>query len=90
MVSFPVRSEMRDRSKRGAAIRKCADTYFVKTANGLERPYWEMNVRLKTDTSERGPQDGGPVLTYAGMQGDRVSIIFANTGQIARFVQEKC
>lgn len=73
-----------------AAIRKCADTYFVKTADGREQPHWEMNVRLKTDTSQSGPQDGRPVLTYAGMQGDRVSIIFSNTGQIARFIKEKC
>lgn len=72
------------------AIRKCADTYFVKTANGREQPYWEMNVRLKTDTSNSGPKDGKPVLAYAGMQGDRVSIVFASTGQIAGFIEEKC
>ncbi len=76
--------------QRVTAIGKCADTYLVETADGRKRPYWEMNVRLKTDTSERGPQQGGPVLTHAGMQGDRVSIIFSSTGQIARFIKQRC
>jgi cytochrome c len=72
------------------AIRKCADTYFIKTANGREQPFWEMNVRLKTDTSESGPLNGGPKLAYAGMQGDRVSIVFSNTGQITSIIKEEC
>lgn len=72
------------------AINKCADTYFIKTADGRKQPYWEMNVRLKTDTSERGPKTGNPALAYAGMQGDRVSIIFTDTAQIGAFIKEDC
>lgn len=72
------------------AIRKCADTYFIKTADGKEQPYWEMNVRLKTDTSKTGPINGKPALAYAGMQGDRLSIIFTSTDQISSFIKEGC
>lgn len=71
-------------------IRKCKDTYVVKTADGRERPYWEMNVRLKTDTSERGPKGNNPVLAYAGMQGDRISIVFKSAGAIAQFIETDC
>lgn len=73
-----------------AAIRKCSDTYFVKTENGREQPYWEMNVRFKTDTGERGPKGETPVLAYAGMQGDRISVVFKSTEAIARFIKTDC
>jgi cytochrome c len=72
------------------AIRHCGDTYFVTTANGAETPYWELNVRLKTDTGKTGPQPGKPVLLPAGMQGDRVSIIFANPAEISATIKSKC
>jgi cytochrome c len=72
------------------AIRHCGDTYFVTTANGAETPYWELNVRLKTDTGTTGPKPGKPVLLPAGMQGDRVSIIFADPAEIGRVVEKKC
>lgn len=72
------------------AIRKCSDTYFVKTEDGREQPYWEMNVRLKTDTSERGPKGNDPVLAYAGMQGDRISVVFKSTESIAQFIKTDC
>jgi cytochrome c len=73
-----------------AAIRHCRETYFVTTANGVETPYWELNVRLKTDTGKTGPQPGKPVLLPAGMQGDRVSIIFADPAEISRVVEKRC
>jgi cytochrome c len=72
------------------AIRHCGDTYFVTTANGAETPYWELNVRLKTDTGRTGPRPGKPVLLPAGMQGDRVSIIFADPADISRAIEKKC
>ena len=37
-------------------IRHCRDAYYVTTADGAEFPFWETNVRIKTDTSARGPQ----------------------------------
>lgn len=72
------------------AIRHCAGTYFVTTADGKERPYWEMNVRLKTDTASTGPTPNQPVIVGAGMMGDRVSIVFADPGEIARTVKSQC
>jgi cytochrome c len=71
-------------------IRHCRDTYFVTTANGVETPYWELNVRLKTDTGKTGPQPGKPVLLPAGMQGDRVSVIFADPAEIGTMIKSKC
>jgi cytochrome c len=71
-------------------LRHCRDTYFVTTADGRETPYWEMNVRLKTDTSERGPPPGKPVVVGSGMMGDRVSIVFADPREIATTVKNSC
>ncbi|KAB2850114.1 MAG: cytochrome c family protein [Hyphomicrobiaceae bacterium] len=76
--------------QRVIGIRHCRDTYFVATADGAERPYWELNVRLKTDTGKTGPQKGKPVLLPAGMQGDRVSIVFADPAEIGRLVEKSC
>jgi cytochrome c len=75
---------------RVTAIRHCRDSYFVTTANGVETPYWEMNVRLKLDTRGTGPQPGRPEIIGAGMVGDRVSIVFSNLQELTQFVAEKC
>jgi cytochrome c len=72
------------------AIRHCRGTYFVTTADGKERPYWEMNVRLKTDTAETGPKPRHPVIVGAGMMGDRVSIVFADPAEIGTTVKFEC
>jgi cytochrome c len=72
------------------AIRHCGDSYFVTTADGAETPFFEMNVRLKLDTRSTGPEAGQPVITGAGMMGDRVNIIFASVADLARFVVEQC
>ncbi|MEW5961930.1 MAG: hypothetical protein AB1749_00055 [Pseudomonadota bacterium] len=72
------------------AIRHCRGTYFVKTADGKERPYWEMNVRLKTDTAATGPKPGRPVIVGAGMMGDRVSIVFADPAEIGAMTKRAC
>lgn len=72
------------------AIRHCQATYFVTTADGKERPYWELNLRLKTDTASTGPKPDRPVIVGAGMMGDRVSIIFADPAEIGRTVKNRC
>jgi cytochrome c len=72
------------------AIRHCHGTYIVTTADGTERPYWEMNLRLKTDTASTGPKPGHPVIVGAGMMGDRVSIIFADPSEIGATVKGQC
>ena len=71
-------------------IRHCRDAYYVTTVDGAEFPFWEINVRLKTDTSPRGPKKGEPVLLRSGMAGDRVSVVFSSFAEIASLVGEKC
>lgn len=71
-------------------IRHCHDSYFVTTADGIETPYWEMNVRLKLDTRETGPQPGKPAILGAGMAGDRVSIVFSSFQEMTRFIADGC
>src|SRR6266851_2620327 len=50
-------------------IRYCQNTFFVGTADGKQRPFWETNLRLKIDSSSNGPKIGKPVLVPGGMQG---------------------
>lgn len=72
------------------AVRHCRNSFFVVTADGSERPFWEMNLRLKVDSGPNGPKGGKPVLTQSGMQGDRASLVFSDPAQISAFVQSKC
>ena len=75
---------------RVSMVRHCGDSYFVTTADGVETPYWEMNVRIKIDSRATGPEPGKPVIVGAGMQGDRVSLVFARLPEVARFIAEAC
>ena len=77
-------------SARIAAIRRCADTYFVTNAKGDTVPIWEFNLRFKTDSGPNGPAQGKPVMVGAGMQGDRAQVVFADIREISAFVVEKC
>jgi cytochrome c len=77
-------------NQRITEIRHCRDAYHVTTANGARFPFWETNVRLKIDSSPRGPRSGEPVLHRSGMVGDRISIIFSSLEDIHRLVAEKC
>jgi cytochrome c len=72
------------------AIRHCGDTYIVSTADGETNKVWEFNLRLKTDSSKRGPSPGKPVIVGAGMQGDRASVVFAAPSEISDFIKEGC
>jgi cytochrome c len=71
-------------------IRRCRDAYHVTTADGARFPFWETNVRIKIDTSPRGPKAGEPVLVRAGMVGDRVSIVFSSLADLKILLTEKC
>lgn len=55
--------------QRVSAIRHCGDTYHVTLAEGGIHPFWEFNLRFKTDSSARGPRKGEPVLVGAGIGG---------------------
>jgi cytochrome c len=72
------------------AILRCGDTYEVTNGNGEIEPFWEFNLRFKTDGSELGPEPGKPVMVGAGMMGDRASIVFATPKEISAFIQEEC
>lgn len=62
----------------------------MTTADGQERSFWALNLRLKVDASPLGPKGGKPVLTGSGMQGDRASLVFSDPAQISAFIQSKC
>lgn len=68
----------------------CRDTYRVTTAAGRIFKFWEFNLRLKTDSSAKGPPSGSPVLIGSGMRGDRASLVFASPAEISPFVEEEC
>jgi cytochrome c len=79
-----------DPGQQVTAIRYCGDTYTVTTADGQTMPYWERNLRFKTDSSAAGPPPGRPALMPAGMMGDRASVIFAAPAEISAFIEAKC
>ena len=79
-----------DPAHRVTAIRHCGDTYDVATADGASEPFWEMNLRFKTDGGKLGPEPGKPVLLGAGMMGDRASVVFASPAEISPFILEEC
>ena len=71
-------------------IRHCHNSFFVDTADGKKRAFWELNLRIKIDSSSTGPKDGKPVLITAGGQGDRMSIVFSDAAEIGKLIEEKC
>jgi cytochrome c len=73
-----------------AELRHCGDAFHVTTKTGASFPFWETNVRLKVDTSERGPWPGEVVLMRSGMEGDRVSVIFASLDELRERLVERC
>ncbi len=75
-----------------AAIRYCSKThaYFVTNGVGRVTPYWEFNLRFKSDSSDRGPLPGRPVLVGTGMQGDRAQAVFADPGEFSAFIKDDC
>lgn len=76
--------------QRVTAIRLCGDTYRVTTAEGELPPFWEFNLRFKTDSGETGPHKGQPAILPAGMLGDRASVIFADPSEISAFIEKAC
>ena len=75
---------------RVTALRHCGDSYFVTTSDGTTTPFWDFNLRFKTDASALGPAPGNPVLLGAGMRGDRAHIVFSRPEEISGFIKEDC
>ena len=65
-------------------------TYTITTADGKSRQFWERNLRLKTDSSNDGPEKNAPALVEAGMMGDRADVIFADPQEITPMVRAEC
>lgn len=78
------------REFRVKAIRYCGDTYFIGTEAGETFPYWEYNLRFKTDGTDKGPAKGTPVLLPTGMQGDRAFVVFSTPEEISGRIERKC
>jgi cytochrome c len=78
------------RELRVGAIRHCGDAYFLTMGNGETLPFWEFNLRFKTDSSANGPAKGQPVLVGAGMMGDRAQVVFSHPGEISAFIKSRC
>lgn len=76
--------------QRIAAIRYCGDTYHVTTEADRTFPFWEFNLRFKTDSSDEGPHPGEPVIIGAGMQGDRAFVVFADPAEISALIEQDC
>ena len=77
-------------NNRITSIRYCGDTYTVGVESGESHPFWEFNLRFKTDSSDKGPQPGHPVLIPASMMGDRAFVIFAAPEEISGFIESRC
>jgi len=92
MMAGPARPDLTTLGpeRRVTAIRYCGDGYHVTTEDGRTVPFWEFNLRFKTDSSRLGPVPGKPVLVPAGMQGDRASVVFSSPAEISRFVEGRC
>ena len=72
------------------SIRQCGDSYVIVTADGKQAQYWERNLHFKTDTSERGPRPGKPVLVQIGSIGDRGSVVFAGADELQTAIERRC
>jgi cytochrome c len=90
MGGQPANLKQADAASRVTSLAHCRDAYIINTVAGAPRKVWEYNVRLKTDSSAEGPNAGEPVVTGSGMQGDRVSVVFAAPREISAFIKESC
>jgi cytochrome c len=77
-------------NNRITSIRYCGDTYTVGVESGASHPFWEFNLRFKTDSTDKGPELGHPVLIPASMMGDRAFVIFAAPDEISAFIEKRC
>jgi len=75
---------------RVTSLTHCGDTYEVTTADDKVEKVWEFNLRLKTDSSKQGPQEGQPVIVGSGMRGDRASVVLSKPGEISAFIRSEC
>lgn len=69
----------------------CAGGYFrLDYKDGKRRDFPEVNLRLKVDTSAKGPPPGVVVSLRSGMIGDRASLVFASVADLKALLHEGC
>ncbi|HBC09466.1 MAG TPA: cytochrome C [Rhodospirillaceae bacterium] len=73
-----------------ASLTYCRGTYHVRTVAGQVQKIWEFNLRFKSDSSDKGPMAGKPVIIPKGMRGDRFFVIFAQPSEISPFIENRC
>jgi cytochrome c len=52
--------------------------------------FWERDLRLMIDGSEKDPEKGAPALVAAGMMGNRADPIFAGPDEVSGFIAQQC
>ncbi len=52
--------------------------------------YRELDLRFKTNSSDKGPEKRKPAILPAGMMGDRASVIFTDPSETSSFVEKAC
>lgn len=72
------------------AIRSCRDSYFVTTADGRTRAFWDQSLHFETDDSSFGPKRDKPAMLPSGMFGDRAAVIFSQPEDISSFIKRTC
>ncbi|HZR04085.1 MAG TPA: hypothetical protein VFA81_13045, partial [Burkholderiales bacterium] len=92
MMGTPQRADLKQagRERIVKSVRYCGDTYTVSTAAGSTAKFWEFNLRFKTDSSNKGPRKGEPVLVPQGMSGDRAQLVFAEPSEISAMIKMQC
>lgn len=90
MTPLPADLKKSGKNQRVRSIRYCGDTYYVTTETGETIPFWEFNLRFKTDSSKDGPPKGTPALVRAGMMGDRAFVVFSSPEEMAVVIERKC
>ncbi len=90
MMARPINLKETEKDRQVTEIRYCDGTYHVKTAAEQTIPFWQFNLRFKTDSSKNAPPKGRPVLIPAGMMGDRAFIIFSSPEEMSAMIRRKC
>lgn len=72
------------------AVRYCRGRYLVSTVAGDALEFSEFNLRIKSDSSDKGPHQGKPALLPAAMMGDRAFLIFSDPTEISSYIEKKC
>ena len=76
-------------SRQVRSIAYSRGAYSVTTADGKSAFFLENDLRFKIDSSDLGPEEGKPVVTPAGTEGDRAWVIFSSPDEISRFVKRR-